>query len=83
MAIADANCSFTLIDVGTYGRNSDRTVFSYFNMGRSFLSGHLDIPQPSEILHTDIKVPIYLIGDEAFPLKPNIMRPYPRKDLDY
>lgn len=52
-------------------------------MGRSFLSGHLDIPQPNEILHTDIKVPLYLIGDRAFPLKPNIMRLNPRKDLDY
>lgn len=83
MAIADAKCCFTLIDVGAYGRNSDSAVFSNSNMGRSFLSGHLDIPQPSEIPTTDIKIPFYLIGDEAFPLKPNIMRPYPRKDLDY
>lgn len=58
-------------------------VFSYTNMGRSILSGHFDIPQPNEILHTDIKVPFYLIGDRAFPLKPNIMRLNPRKDLDY
>ena len=62
---------------------TEQSSVTLINMGRSFLSGHLDIHQHSEILHTDIKVPIYLIGDEAFPLKPNIMRPYPRKDLDY
>ena len=46
-------------------------------------TGHLDIPQPNEILHTDIKVSLHLIGYEAFPLKPNIMSHYPRKDLHY
>ena len=46
---------------------TEQSSVTLINMGRSFLSGHLDIPQPSEILHTDIKVPFYLIGDEAFP----------------
>ena len=83
LAIADANCCFTLIDVGSYGRNSDSSVFTESNMGRSFLSGCLGIPQSSEIPNTANKIPFFLVGDEAFPLKPNLMRPYPRKDLDY
>ncbi|XP_037783479.1 uncharacterized protein LOC119579638 [Penaeus monodon] len=83
MAIADAKRCFTLIDVRAYGRKSDSAVFSNSSMCRSFLSGHLDIPQPSEIPTTDIKIPFHLIVDTTFPLKPNIMRPYPRKDLDY
>lgn len=83
MAIADSKCCFTLIDVGAYGRNSDSAVFSNSNIGKSFFSGQLNIPQPTEIAGTNIKTPFYLIGDEAFPLKPNLMRPYPRKDLDY
>ena len=44
LAIVDANCYFTLIDVGQYGRNSDSSVFTESNMGRSFLCGSLGIP---------------------------------------
>jgi hypothetical protein len=29
------------------------------------------------------KSPFFSVGDEAFPLKPNFMRPYRKKDLDY
>ncbi|XP_063590541.1 putative nuclease HARBI1 [Penaeus indicus] len=83
LAIVDANCCFTLIDVGQYGRNSDSSVFTESNMGRSFLCGSLGIPPSREIPNTVTKTPFFLVGDEAFPLKPNIMRPYPRKELDY
>ena len=83
LAIADANCCFTLIDVGSYGRNSDSSVFTESNMGKAFISGCLGIPQSREIPNTATKIPCFLVGDAAFPLKPNLMRPYPRKDLDY
>jgi hypothetical protein len=26
---------------------------------------------------------LYFVGDEAFPLKPNLMRPFPRRELDF
>jgi hypothetical protein len=52
-------------------------------MGNAFFSGRLGIPNPREIQQTTIKIPFFYVGDEAFPLKPNLMRPYPRKDLDY
>ena len=52
-------------------------------MGKQFLSRNLDIPQSCEIPNTTTKIPFFLVGDEAFPLKSNLMRPYPRKDLDY
>jgi hypothetical protein len=26
---------------------------------------------------------LYFVGDEAFPLKPNLMRPFPRWELDF
>ncbi|XP_042870250.1 putative nuclease HARBI1 [Penaeus japonicus] len=62
LAIADANCCFTLIDVGSYGRNSDSPVFTESNMGKQFLSRNLDIPQSSELgeqqasMETSVKV---------------------------
>jgi hypothetical protein len=52
-------------------------------MGNAFFSGRLGIPNSREIPQITIKILFFSVGDETFPLKPNLMRPYPRKDLDY
>jgi len=35
------------------------------------------------ITGTSINMPLYFGGDEAFPLKPNLMRPFVRRELDF
>jgi hypothetical protein len=30
-----------------------------------------------------ISIPLYFVEDEAFPLKPNLIRPFPRRELDF
>ena len=42
--VADANCCFTLIDVGAHGPDNDSSVFSNSNFGKAFSSGDLNIP---------------------------------------
>ena len=32
---------------------------------------------------TNIIIRFCFVGDEAFPLKPNLMRPFPRRELDF
>ena len=83
MAIADTNSNFIMIDVGAYGRNNDSSVFNESTMGKSFMSSRLNVPNPREMPGTDILMPFYLVGDEAFPLRNNLMRPYARRQLDY
>jgi len=39
------NCCFTLIDVGTHGREKDSSVFSNSNFGKAFSSGDLNVLQ--------------------------------------
>ena len=39
--------------------------------------GHLNIPEPMVLPNTAVVVPHIFVGDEGFPLKPNLMRPYP------
>lgn len=41
----------------------------------------MNIPNNAELPSTNIKVPYTFIGDEAFPLLVNILRPYPGKQL--
>lgn len=59
------------------------TVFSESSMGKAFSSNTLNIPDIQEIPNTDIKLPFYLVGYEAFPMKKNLMWPYDRRQLNY
>lgn len=83
MAVADSKCNFILIDVGAYGRANDSSIFSESSMGSAFKSNTLNIPDPKAITDTNINMPFYLVGDEAFPLSKNLMRPYARRQLDF
>ena len=79
MALVDANYRFTFINVGNYGSNADGTVFSKSTFGQLYLSHKLDIPGPKPLPNAPQfgNMPHVIVADEAFPLKPNIMRPYP------
>jgi hypothetical protein len=81
MAVVDADYKFVLIDVGAYGRNSDGGIFANSAFGQSFLSNTLDIPANQPLPYTQQVMPLTIVGDEAFPLKPNIMRPFGGKNL--
>ena len=83
LCVADANLCFTLIDVVAYGRENDSSVFSNSSFGKAFSSGDLNVPPMRNIPGTSISMPLYFVGDKAFPLKPNLMRPFPRRELDF
>ena len=82
MALVDHLHRFTVIDVGSYGRNSEGGIFSNSVMGKAQqkkLCAPDDKPLPgsSELG----PMPHIIVGDEAFPLKPYLMRPYPGKKV--
>ena len=81
MALADANYKFTIIDVGQYGSNADGGVFQRSEMGRRFYSRGLNIPEPKVIPNANHigLLPHCIVADEAFPLRIDLMRPYPRR----
>lgn len=86
LAICDAQYIFTAIDVGAYGREGDSTVFKDSNFYNRMKSGQLDMPEEQPLLSEDgtevgPKMPFVFLGDEAFGLSRNVMRPYPQKTL--
>lgn len=77
MAACDAKYKFRYIDIGAYGRDSDAGVFSRSHFGSQLIKGRLPLPPPAPLPGTEIITPAVFLGDEAFPQKVNLMRPYP------
>ena len=82
MAVCDVHYRFILVDVGDAGRNSDGGVLNISAFGQALESNALNVPSASLLPGTTHPVLLYaFVGDEAFPLKLNMMRPYPEKNL--
>lgn len=77
MAICDANYIIRFVDIGAYGRRSDGGIFKDSAIGKAFDEGRMNIPQPAAIREGGPILPYCLVGDEAFPLKSYLLRPYP------
>lgn len=83
MAVCDAHYRFILLDIGDNGRHSDGSVFSNSSFGQAIEANSLNLPGSCPLPGTSSpSLPYVFVGDEAFPLKVNLMRPYPGKELD-
>lgn len=76
MAVVNANYEYLYVDVGTNGRISDGGVIRESSFGDLLESNRLNLPSPAILPGTDIEVPYVFVGDEAFRLTTNLMKPY-------
>ena len=81
VAVCDASYKFTFIDVGSYGKSSDSTVFKDSVYFKKIKNGTLDIPPASPFSGIVEPMPFIFVADEAFGLTQEIMRPYAGKFL--
>ncbi|XP_066453435.1 uncharacterized protein [Eleutherodactylus coqui] len=82
MAVADAHSKFVCIDVGAYGSTGDSRVLRTSQIGMQILRDGVTLPAPQPFPGTTHPVPFVMVSDEAFPLMPNLLRPYPRRGLN-
>ena len=76
LAVCNADYEFTLIDIGEPGRQSDGGVFPNSNLGYAIVNDLLDFSEPENVNDSDFKLPFVFVGDDAFPLKTNLVKPY-------
>lgn len=81
MAVVDSDYKFMTVDVGANGSGSDGGVFHQTELRECLEEGTLGLPPPSPLPGGDRSVGYYLVGDEAFPLKPWLMKPVPNRCL--
>lgn len=77
MALVDVNYNFLYVDVGPCGSASDGGVWNKCTLNDGIERNDINIPSPHNTLLTNRLSPYVIVGDEAFPLKQNLMKPYP------
>lgn len=77
MAVVDADYNFLYADVGCQGRISDGGVFRNTSLFKQLEEQNLEIPPAEKLFGREKTVPYVFVADQAFPLKQNVLRPYP------
>lgn len=84
LAVADSNYQFLYVDIGSYGKNSDSSIFQSSDFNRGLVNNTLNIPRGKQLPGTGgPSMPYVFVGDEAFGLSQNILRPYAGKFLSH
>ncbi|KAK0154749.1 Protein ALP1-like [Merluccius polli] len=83
LAVVDARYCFRVVDVGGYGRTSDGGILANSAFGQALRSGTLQLPADRLLPGADHRgpQPHVFVADEAFPLRRNLMRPFPGRTL--
>lgn len=82
MAVADSDYNFIYINVGAYGKDCDSGVFKETSFWHNMVNNTLNLPQHAPLPNTNIVLPYVFVGDEAFALHQNLLRPYNSQQLD-
>lgn len=77
MAVVDSKYRFIFADIGGQGRISDGGIFRNTVLWDMICSNTLNLPTPRPLPGSNINIPYVFLGDGAFALHMNIMKPYP------
>lgn len=81
LAVADANYCFRYVDIGSYGKHADSTIFQESNLFRQIQQNVMKLPQPQLLSGWNEVLSYAFVGDEAFGLSVNLLRPYSGHNL--
>lgn len=79
LALADADYSIAYYDIGVEAKASDGGIWSKCSLKRDIedVSNPKNIPREGPVEGIEGNMPFYILGDDAFPLMPYLMKTYP------
>lgn len=81
MALVDAEYKFICVDVGANGSASDAQVFNQSELKETIENSAIGFPASDPLPSDDRPMPYFIIGDDAFPLRTWLMKPFSRRNL--
>lgn len=82
MAVVDSKYKFVYVDVGSYGKECDSSIFKRSNLWKSIENNTQQLPEERLLPGTESpKIPYFFVGDEAFGLHKHLLRPFGGKHL--
>lgn len=82
MGVCDADYNFTYVDIGAYGSISDGGTFGESVFGQCLRNKTIPLPIRQNLPGSNTVMEHFFVGDAAFPLSENLMRPYSGKNLN-
>jgi len=83
MALVDADYKFIWVEAGAHGSSSDAQLFQASELREAIESGDIGFPAPDPLPHDDRDMPYFIIGDDAFPLRTWMMKPFSRRNMQH
>lgn len=83
LGLVDADYKFLWVNVGADGSQSDCGIFNRSALEPALREDTLGFPRPRPLPHDDRDVPFFIVGDDAFPLRTYLMKPYSVRFLDH
>lgn len=81
--LVDGHYRFVVIDVGGCGKQNDGKTFEASDLFRLMQTNKLEIPNPANLPGTNVKAPYVFVGDYAYPLLANLLKPYSKNNLSF
>lgn len=83
LALIDHRYCFLVVDIGSFGSNSDGGIFRNSELGRKLANNELDIPDSKRLQELELEepAPYVIVGDKAFPAGEHLIHPVPGKNL--
>ena len=76
MALADADYKFLWLDIGPDGASSDAQIYNDSELKEALDNQTIGFPDPEPLPGDNRDMPFFFLGDDAFGLRPNLMKPF-------
>lgn len=83
LALVDGDYKFIWAHVGSNGSSSDCGIFNESELETGLRERTVGFPDPRPFPHDDRPIPYALVGDDAFPLRTFLMKPYSARYLTH